>query len=85
VMMDSVPRVVGRTVEKLDMICTAGAYPLVVTGSGNTVSTAAQRALDIAYAIDIPSNTMHRTDIGKRLKKDLPMIQRFGFARGMVY
>jgi phosphoribosylamine-glycine ligase len=85
VMMDMVPRVVGRKVEKLEMMCTAGPYPLVVTGSGNTVSTAAQRALDHAWAVEIPSNRMMRTDVGKRLKKDLPAIQKFGFAKGMVY
>jgi len=85
VMMDSVPRVVGRKVEKMDMICTGGSYPLVVTGSGNTVSTAAERALANVRLIDLPSNTMYRTDPGKRLKKGLPMIQKFGFAKGLIY
>lgn len=85
VMMDSTPRVVGKKVEQLEMICTGGTYPLVVTGSANTVSTGAERALAMARLIDLPSNLMYRTDIGKRLKRDLPAIQKFGFAKGMVY
>lgn len=84
-MIAKVPRVVGKSVDRVEMVCTAGPYPLVVTGSALTVSNAAQKALSVAHTVDFPSNKMMRTDIGKRLKKDLPAIQKFGFARGMVY
>jgi len=67
------------------MLCTAGVYPLVVTGTGTTVRAAAKQAYQAVGLIDWPSNVGYRTDIGKRLKKDLPLLQKHGFATEMNY
>src|SRR5208337_2095348 len=85
VMDCEVPRLNGKGVVHESMTCTAGVYPLVITGSGGTVSTAAKNAYSVARSIDFPSNVMYRTDIGKRLKAELPVLQKHGFAKGMVY
>ena len=64
---------------------TAGPYVMVVSGSGSTVAAAARNAYRTVFDIKWPSNVMYRTDIGDRLKKDLPRVQRHGFAKGMRY
>ncbi len=81
VMVDEVYQVGG----KAEMLCTAGVYPLVVTGTGTTVRAAAKQAYQAVGLIDWPSNVGYRTDIGKRLKKDLPLLQKHGFATEMNY
>jgi phosphoribosylamine--glycine ligase len=63
----------------------AGCYLAVVTGVGDTVSAAASAAYEIAWRVEMPSNLMFRTDIGKRLKADLPKLHKLGYAAGMDY
>jgi phosphoribosylamine---glycine ligase len=67
------------------MTLTAGTYVMVVTGSGRTVEAASKAAYEIAWEIKWPSNVLFRTDIGKRLEKELPELQKHGFAEGMTY
>lgn len=64
---------------------TAGTYNLVCTGKGRSVSRAADRALEIAKSVYWPSNVVYRTDIGKRLEEQLPLLQKHGYAVGMKY
>ena len=85
VMLDEVPRIRGKKLVKTEMLCTAGTYPLVVTGTGGTVAGAARAAYKTVGELSWPSNVMHRTDIGKRLKKHLPALHRNGYAKGMEY
>jgi hypothetical protein len=66
-------------------ILTAGKYLMVVSGTGETVMEAQERAYDVAWKIQMPSNTMFRTDIGDRLRADLPILHRLGYARGMDF
>jgi phosphoribosylamine-glycine ligase len=66
-------------------IQTAGSYVMVVTGSGSTVCAAKKAVYRTVLDIKWPSNVMYRTDIGDRLKSDLPAIQKHGFAKGMRY
>ncbi len=75
----------GGKLQRPKMYLTAGSYVMVVTGSGQSVSAAAQKAYDICWDIKWPSNLMFRTDIGKRLEKQLPKLRGMGFAKGMVY
>ena len=67
------------------MPVTAGDYVMVVTGTGETVREAQKAAYESAWEIDLPTNPMFRTDIGKRLQKELPVLQSFGYAKGMEY
>ena len=67
------------------MMLTGGSYVLVATGQGSTVDKAAKRAYDVVDEIKIPSNMMYRTDIGRRLEKQLPELHKLGYADGMDY
>lgn len=67
------------------MILTAGTYVAVVSGSGRTVTAAVKAAYDVAWGLKWPSNIIFRTDIGKRLEEQLPLLQANGFATGMNY
>jgi hypothetical protein len=49
------------------------------------VIEAAMEAYAAADAVRWPSNEMYRTDIGNRLREDLPALQLHGFAEGMRY
>jgi phosphoribosylamine--glycine ligase len=66
-------------------VVTAGWMPAVVTGNASSVSKANELALKTCKELTWPSNKMHRTDIGKRLEKQLPELQKHGYATGMVY
>jgi phosphoribosylamine--glycine ligase len=70
---------------KPKMTLTAGCYVMVVTGSGKTVSEAQQAAYEVAWSIKWPSNIVFRTDIGNRLRKQLPKLHKFGYAEGLDY
>ena len=63
----------------------AGDYLMVVTGTGATVREAQRKAYAATKEVETPSNLMYRTDIGDRLKKELPVLQAHGFAKGMVF
>jgi phosphoribosylamine--glycine ligase len=74
------------TVEgKEEGLLTAGNYLMIVTGTGNTVREAQEKAYNAAWKVKIPSNVMFRTDIGDRLRDDLPTLHRLGYARGMDF
>ena len=73
---------------KLDvpMYVTAGDYICTVTGEGNTVCEAAANTYDtIKKKIEIPNSIMYRTDIGEKVEKFLPELQRHGYCTGMQY
>ena len=68
-----------------DEMETAGNYPFVVTGLGDTVRSAAKKAYAICKDVKWPSNIMYRDDIGDRLEEELPILQEHGYATGMEY
>ncbi len=74
-----------QTMKPTPMICTAGDYVLVVTGSGKTVQEAKREAYHLLTKIDIPNSPMWRVDIGDRLKKQLPELQKHGYATGLTF
>jgi phosphoribosylamine---glycine ligase len=80
-----VPAVIEGKLKKTKGIVTAGQYVAVVTGKGETVIEAAAEAYAAADAVRWPSNEMYRTDIGDRLREDLPALQLHGFAEGMRF
>lgn len=65
------------------MLVTAGDYVLVMSGTGTTVKESAESAYRNLESLTIPNSPMWRTDIGKRLKKQLPRLQAMGYASGM--
>jgi phosphoribosylamine--glycine ligase len=58
---------------------------LVATGTGDTVRAAAQAAYGVVKKLRMPMSPMYRTDIGRRLSKALPELQKHGYATGMIY
>jgi phosphoribosylamine---glycine ligase len=74
----------GKLQERSGLV-TAGMYVAVVTGIGDTVKAASRAAYEVADAIRWPSDVMYRTDIGERLKDELPQLQKHGFLTGMEF
>lgn len=79
------PMTVGTKIRQVEMPLTAGCYALCVTGTGATVGEAQEKAYNIAWKLKPPTNRMFRTDIGDRLKEELPKLRAQGFAEGMRY
>jgi phosphoribosylamine--glycine ligase len=79
------PIMKGSRVVDEETYCTAGNYVLVTTGTGKTVEAAREECYKTIWDINIPSNRMFRTDIGKRLEDELPELQKHGYATGMKY
>ncbi len=64
---------------------TAGDYCFVVTASGNSVSAARTTAYSRIKTLHIPGGVSVRDDIGERLSKQLPILNSYGYATGMLY
>jgi phosphoribosylamine--glycine ligase len=74
----------GKIVEQ-ELFVSAGDYLLVASGTGSTVDRAVSRAYAQVKELEIPNSPIYRTDIGKRLEEDLPLLQAKGFATSVVY
>ena len=64
---------------------TAGDYVLVMSATGATVKEAQKNVYRHLNSIHVPNSPMWRVDIGDRLRKELPLLQKHGLARGMSY
>jgi phosphoribosylamine--glycine ligase len=64
---------------------TSGDKPLVVSGNGKTVAAAKKAAYRNLDKIELPNSPMYRTDIGDRLAKQLPTLQRHGWCEGWEF
>lgn len=84
-LQDGLPNVVQGVHVKMPMPATAGDYVGVMTAVADTVKDAALSCYRRLGKIELPSNPMWRTDIGKRLARQLPKIQQHGYAIGMMY
>ncbi len=76
---------VGDKVVKQPLLCSAGTYVLVATGTGETAGAAQKAAYKTVNTLWMPGSPMVRPDIGSRLKKELPELQKHGFAEGMTW
>lgn len=74
----------GNIVQR-DMFVTAGDYVLVTTGTGYDVKQAAKKAYKVMDKISIPNSLIVRDDIGERLEKELPKLQKLGYASEFCY
>lgn len=68
-----------------ECLVTGGCYVLTCTGTGSTVKDATEYAYDALDKINIPGGMLYRTDIGERLKHQLPKLHKFGYALGFDY
>ena len=82
---DDVPNVVNGSHVKMPMPATAGDYVAVMTAVADTVKDSALTCYRRLEKLIVPNSPMWRSDIGKRLAKQLPKIQQHGYATGMLY
>lgn len=68
-----------------NMMVNSGVYTMVCTGRGKTVKDAKNGAYDIIDQLNIPNSPIVRTDIGHRLEKQLPELQKLGYAEDWEY
>lgn len=86
VMLGDAPMQIGDKVVEMQSYVTCGDYVMVVTGTGETVTGARKSAYAAIQKVKIPSSPFWRTDIGRgRLVKDLPLLQKHGFATGFSF
>ena len=85
VMIGKAPVLKGKEIVYEDHIVSAGDYILVATGTGNDVCTASKKAYEVMDEISIPNSLIVRDDIGERLEKELPKLQKYGYCTEFVY
>ena len=66
-------------------LLTAGDYVLVASGVGSTVQSATRATYRVLASLEVPASPMWRTDIGRRLARQLPELQKHGYAAEMMY
>jgi phosphoribosylamine--glycine ligase len=74
-----------ETYKPVDMYGTAGDYVLVVSAKDKTVVGAKRQVYSLLKQIEIPNSPMWRVDIGDRLRKELPILQKHGYATGLDF
>lgn len=82
--IDTMPDMDGETVVERDIWCSTGDYLAVVTGHGKTVKKACERAYSTVKELHVP-NLMWRDDIGEKLEKQIPELQKLGYALDIEY
>lgn len=73
------------TLANEDCVVTAGTLIYVATGTAKTVSKSAEKAYKVVDSIELPNSPGYRTDIGCRLEKQLPKLQKHGYCLDWVY
>ena len=84
-MMAECPAEVADALVTMPVPATAGDYVLVMSATGQTVLEAKRRAYRRLARLTVPNSPMYRTDIGDRLRTQLPKIQTHGYAKGMLF
>jgi phosphoribosylamine--glycine ligase len=84
VKMATLPTMKGEEIVDKPIWATCGDYVCVVTGTGNTVKKASERAYKVVSEIEIP-DMMYRDDIGEKLEEELPKLQALGYATEFKY
>lgn len=85
IMMGQGPDMIQGKIVDTPMMVTAGDYVLVATATGEDVLSATKSVYRALKGLSLPNSPMYRTDIGKRLRKQLPQLQTKGFASGLAY
>jgi phosphoribosylamine--glycine ligase len=66
-------------------LATAGDYVLIMSATGETVQQSTKQVYRRLNSLTVPNSPMWRTDIGDRLKKELPLLQKHKYAMAMSY
>ena len=69
----------------LPMMVTAGDYVLVMSATGQDVQSATKAAYRRLDKLSLPNSPMWRTDIGRRLRRQLPELHRMGYATSLEF
>jgi phosphoribosylamine--glycine ligase len=85
VMSGKAPAMEGDEVVEKRMLVSTGDYLAVCTGTGDDVKAAKKQAYKCVESMEIPNSVGYRTDIGDRLKKDIPVLQDYGFCESWRY
>ena len=86
VMVGEAPTMVGDKVITLPGLVTCGDYTMVVSGTGDTITAARRAAYGAVKKVKIPNNPFYRPDIGAgRMKKQLPLLHKMGYAKGLEF
>ena len=84
VKMAKLPDMDGDRVVEREIWATAGDYLMVVTGTGKSVTQACERVYKTVKEIDVP-DMIWRDDIGEKLEKEIPELQKHGYAMEFSY
>lgn len=85
VMHGTYPARVNGSISTVPGYVTAGDYVLAVSGTGDTILAAKRMAYRIVKRLRLPNSPQYRTDIGDRLKRQIPECQKHGFAAGLEW
>jgi len=86
VMMGEAPVLCGDKVVTMPHPVSSGDYILVSTGTGETITGARKSAYAAIRKIRMPNSPFYRLDIGRgRMVKQLPEIQKLGYAKGLTF
>ena len=78
VMKGKGPKMEGGKITEGPILQTTGEYVLVCTGLGKTIESARKRVYGVVDDIKFPDR-MYRTDIGEKVQKCLPTLQKHGY------
>lgn len=81
VMLGQAPVKTHGTITTVPHLVSAGDYLLVMADTSETIRGAQNSVYKRLKKLCIPSSPMYRTDIGDRLKKQLPELQAMGYAK----
>ena len=84
-MLGFAPKKLAGKFADVPMMVTAGDYIMVMSATGVDVKEATDTVYRRLDKLVVPNSPMYRTDIGRRLKKQLPKLQAKGYATDMAY
>lgn len=79
------PKEINGEIVSCPMMVSAGSSLCVITATGPTIQNAQEKVYRRVKKLSSPASLMYRTDIGTRLKKQLPQLQEKGYAKGLTF
>jgi phosphoribosylamine-glycine ligase len=75
----------GELCENIPELGTAGSYIIVLTGTGNTISEAKDKAYANVKKVKVGNDPQYRTDIGEKCEKALAKLKKHGYCKDWKY